>query len=272
VTKGRGDLIKLTDCADSESLGIVVPAFNEAEAVMGMVRSLRRTLAESRVTYQLLLVDDGSTDTTPRRLAELSEEDPTRTKVITHPDNRGLGRAIVSGYVAAETRWIGWLPADSQFSAADLLALFTARGEADAAVGHVTVAGRTKADRIVRVVLSKGLRVLMRALHPSMPPFNGIMVIRRDLVQPERLVCHTGLVNMEILDRLRRIGTGRPVVEQSIQVFPRSAGRSKVANVKTTLLVVRDLVCLRWAYLVERIRGGGAVLAVRTGGHHHGRR
>ncbi|MGH8612354.1 MAG: glycosyltransferase family 2 protein [Gammaproteobacteria bacterium] len=233
------------------SLSIVVPAYNEAASVGDTVAGIRATMGIHGVPYTLILVDDGSTDETPMRLAALAAEYFATTCVVTHSRNLGLGRAIASGYAAATTDWVGWLPADGQFSAEDLYTLYAACAGKDAVIGHVRTTARGRADNLSRVVISCVSRVIMRLLHPRMPRFNGVMVVRRDLIAAERLVCHTGFINMEILDRIRRGPTDRSIGEREVSVVPRKNGYSKVANLRTTFAVLYDLWALRLDYLIR---------------------
>lgn len=234
------------------SLAVVVPSYNEESAVGDTVADIRSTMAAHGVSYVVILVDDGSTDDTPVRLAELMADEPAATLVVTHPRNLGLGRAIASGYAAATaTSWVGWLPADGQFNAEDLYELYAARSGKDVVVGRVRTLTRGRADSFGRVVVSWMSRAIMRLLHPRMPRFNGIMVVRRDRIATERLVCRTEFVNMEILDRLRREQTGCGIAEREVRVMPRRSGHSKVANLRTTFAVLRDLLALRIDYLLQ---------------------
>jgi glycosyltransferase involved in cell wall biosynthesis len=233
-------------------LAVVVPGYNEESAVGHTVADIRSTMAAHGVPYFLILVDDGSTDDTPVRLAELAADEPAATLVVTHPRNLGLGRAIASGYaVAPANSWVGWLPADGQFSAEDLYELYAARSGNDVVVGRVRTRARGRADNFGRVVVSWMSRAVMRILHPRMPRFNGIMVLRRDRIATERLVCRTGFINMEILDRLRREPTSCGIAEREVRVLPRRSGHSKVANLRTTFAVLRDLLVLRIDYLLR---------------------
>jgi hypothetical protein len=98
------------------------------------------------------------------------------------------------------------------------------------------------------------MRIAMRVLHPSMPPFNGIMVVQRRVIGFEDLVGRTGFVNMEILDRIRRAGQASRVAERPVTLQERRAGISKVANSRTVFLVLSDFVRLRVGYFGLRGR------------------
>jgi dolichol-phosphate mannosyltransferase len=236
------------------ALTVVVPSFNEAENLPGVLREIDAAMRAAGVAGEILVVDDGSTDDTAAAFDVVANELGGRARLVRHERNLGLGAALKTGFSAAETPWMGWLPADGQFSPEDLLALHAAREGAVAVAGRVAVPARRKADRMGRVILSLGLRVVMRALHPNIPDFNGVLVVRRDVFDARRLVCRTGFVNMEILDRIRRAGSLRRVRELKVSVRPRRTGVSKVANSRTIRIVVEDLFRLRLAYLAGSAR------------------
>lgn len=229
-------------------LTVVVPSFDECENIESTVDEIQRTFADAGLSPILLVVDDGSSDSTSDKLASLAEKYPIQFRSSRHNRNLGLGVALRTGFTAATTKWIGWLPADGQFAASDLLQLYRKSDGVIAVTGAVNLGVRRKADNIFRVVLSTGLRVVMRVLHPNIPSFNGILVFRRDAVDTSRLICRTGFVNMEILDRIRLRYCDGQIESDQVNIRPRLSGASKVANVRTVLIVVADLMLLRLDY------------------------
>jgi dolichol-phosphate mannosyltransferase len=236
-------------------LTIVVPAYNEAENLPTVVHEVRETFRSAGLLPPILIVDDGSSDTTRAVVASLaSDRYLAPLTCITHSRNLGLGVALRTGFVAADTAWVGWLPADAQFRAQDLLRLYQSRADHVAMIGGFTVTARRRADSIVRVALSKAMRLIMRVLHPSMPTCNGIMVLQRRIIAFEDLVCQTGVVINEILDRIRRAGEAARIAEHLVSLRERRAGTSKVTNTRTMVLVLLDFLRLRIVYLGLRGR------------------
>lgn len=79
-----------------ESLSIVVPARDEAEALPHMVRALNRALTAQRIPHEIVVIDDGSTDDTWEVLGQLCEEVP-ELKPTQNLGPHGFGRAIIKG-------------------------------------------------------------------------------------------------------------------------------------------------------------------------------
>src|SRR4030095_15230307 len=85
---------------DELPLTLIVFAFNEAENVPVVLPEIRAWLRGRRGAYQLVFVDDGSTDATRERALAVCDGD-TRCSVISHPRNRGIGAALKTGVRAA---------------------------------------------------------------------------------------------------------------------------------------------------------------------------
>ena len=102
-------------------LSVVVPVYNEADSIVPLVTEIRSAL-DGRVAYELIYVDDGSTDATPSRLAAVASDWPA-LRAIRHDQRCGQSTAIRSGVKAARGRWIATLDGDGQNDPADIPAL-----------------------------------------------------------------------------------------------------------------------------------------------------
>ena len=98
-------------------LSIVVPLFNEQDNVPKLQAEIAAAL-QGLVDYELILVDDGSTDETPSRVQE-----DERVRLIRFERNRGQSAAMHSGFAAARGEWIAMLDGDLQNDPADLPAM-----------------------------------------------------------------------------------------------------------------------------------------------------
>jgi glycosyltransferase involved in cell wall biosynthesis len=110
--------------ADVKTVSVLVPAFNEAGAIGPVVRRLRET-----PWHEILVVDDGSTDTTAEEAREAG------ARVVSHPYNKGNGAAVKSGIRAATGSFILIIDADGQHRPEDARRLVDALGTYDLVVG-----------------------------------------------------------------------------------------------------------------------------------------
>lgn len=97
-------------------ISFVVPAFNAQSTLSGCVRSIVRTMSSCRSSYEILIVDDGSTDNTPHLAQSLADE-IAEVRILTQ-ENRGLGAARNTGIDQAKGRYIAFVDADDEIESA----------------------------------------------------------------------------------------------------------------------------------------------------------
>jgi dolichol-phosphate mannosyltransferase len=128
---------------DELQLSVVVPVCNEAENVEPLAREIHAALAPRR--YEMIFVDDGSTDDTAAILRGLKAELPA-LRVLRHSFRSGQSAAVASGVRAARAAWIATLDGDGQNDPADIPKLIAQRDSADSR-GVQLVMGNRKASR-----------------------------------------------------------------------------------------------------------------------------
>jgi glycosyltransferase involved in cell wall biosynthesis len=117
-------------------VSVVVAAFNEGPVLLVALERILACLdsAQDRLDFELLVVDDGSSDETPALLREFSAVQDGRVRVLTHETNRGLVAAMETGCRAASKETIAYLDADLSYEPAVVEALVLAKQASDAAV------------------------------------------------------------------------------------------------------------------------------------------
>lgn len=103
----------------------VIPVFNEAGAVAETLRSVAEVLGESGLPWEIIMVDDGSTDGS----GEAARASGQPVRVIQHDRNRGYGAAIKTGSRSAEHDWVLILDADGTYPAAEIRPLLRTLAE-----------------------------------------------------------------------------------------------------------------------------------------------
>ncbi len=235
-----------TATSPQPEISVIVPAFNERDSLQDTVNEILDVCAASGVSTHVIIVDDGSDDGT----GEITEVLANNASVSLYKlnTNQGMGAAMRIGVKHALGKWICFLPGDGQFSPREMLSLFEDRSGNNAIAGEVSTSDRAKADSLIRVTLSRVMRLLMRLTHPNMPKFNGVLLVQRQLVENLRLRGTTGFVHMEILDRLRREHPAFSLAYKPISVRPRLHGPSKTANMRGILAIILDMLRLRADY------------------------
>lgn len=144
----------------SRELMVVVPVFNEEEAIVTVLTEWKAKLDESNVDYGMLLLDDGSTDQTPHILEDWRQESAGRIEIIRHA-NRGHGQTCLEGYRRAcrsGAEWVLQIDSDGQCDPSFFPAVWAQRS------GHDVVYGRRvrRRDGWKRVMASGLVRVMVK--------------------------------------------------------------------------------------------------------------
>jgi dolichol-phosphate mannosyltransferase len=202
-------------------LSIVVPVRNEQENVLPLLAEIHTALA-GFPEFEVVYVDDGSSDATPQRLAEAMQQYP-RLRVLSHRASCGQSTALMTGVRAAAGEWIATLDGDGQNDPADIPKLLAARDRGRAAALWL-IAGYRKSrrdtwlkrlsSRIANGVRSRllgdatpdtgcGLKLIRRATYLELPYFDHMHRFLPALVQ--RAGGQT--VSVEVNHRPRTRGT-----------------------------------------------------------------
>jgi glycosyltransferase involved in cell wall biosynthesis len=104
------------------TLTIVIPAYNEVESLPELAREIRETCDREGITYEALVIDDGSKDGTFACVQKLSQEDP-RVRGVQFRQNSGKAAALSEGFARARGRYVITMDADLQDNPAEIPAL-----------------------------------------------------------------------------------------------------------------------------------------------------
>ena len=238
------------------------PAHDEADNIEALVAEALEALPGLAERFEIIAVDDGSTDATPALADRLAVEHPGVVHVVHHPVNQGYGAALRSGFAASRYPVVGFTDGDRQFRVADLGRLLERLAEPafpDAVVGYRL----QRADPVVRFVYARLYRLALRV-------FFGLRVrdvdcackvFRRQALEGVRLESGGAFLSAELLVKFKARG-GR-LEEVGVPHYPRTAGRASGANPRVVLRAVRDFWMLRlrlWANRAAALRRGDPVL------------
>jgi len=112
-----------------KSISVIIPAYNEEKAIGNQIEKVRTMMEKTRLNYELVVVDDGSTDST---LSEISQHD---VKVLHFPYNRGYGAALKAGISAAKSDYVLIIDADGTYPVEAIPEMLEKATEYDMVVG-----------------------------------------------------------------------------------------------------------------------------------------
>lgn len=219
-------------------LSIVIPAYNEAGAIVEVVRQIAGVCKAEKVDFEIIVVDDGSTDRTADALHG------TGVQVIRHPENRGYGAAIKTGVLSAQYPWILITDADGTYPISQIPRLLENLDHYEMVVGSRT--GEDVHIPIVRRpakwVLSK-LANFMAQTH--IPDLNsGFRVFRKTAFQRFLTLFPSGF-SLTTTITLALLCNGYPVRYVPVDYYRRT-GSSKIRPIRDTynffLLVIRTIM------------------------------
>jgi glycosyltransferase involved in cell wall biosynthesis len=171
------EVLEERDRAIDDAVTVVIPAFNEADHVAGQVVAVDEVLKRTGWEYEIIVVDDGSTDGTATAAASAG------VRVIRTRRNRGSGAALKRGIAAASYDWILITDADGTYPASEIPNLLLRCAQADMVVGART--GANVNIPLVRRPAKWFLRRLAGYLAgQKLPDLNsGLRLIRKDLIE-----------------------------------------------------------------------------------------
>ncbi len=213
---------------DEALISVVVMAFNEAASLLAVVDELEDSLRRLRVRYEVLIVDDGSNDGTGEVADGLAAERPS-VETVHHAENCGLGGVYRTGFEQARGRFITFFPADGQFPPSAIEAFLPLSADHDLVLGYLP----NRRHSPVGALLSRLERLLQFALFGSTPRFQGVFLLRRQVLDTFSLKSSGrgwGIV-MEMILRTQRAGFR--IISVPTEIRPRMAGQSKVQNAAT---------------------------------------
>ena len=220
----------------SPELSIVVPVYDEEDNVGPLYERVVEALSNS-VTWELLLVDDGSRDATVPRIEALVAEDH-RVRGILHPRNLGQTAALLTGFRSARAPLIATLDGDLQNDPADLPRLLALLEGHDAAVGIRA----KRRDSIVRRASSRIANAVRNALTGDdvVDTGCGIKLFRAEAARA--IPAFEGM--HRFFPTLLRY-QGFTVVQVPVSHHPRTAGTSKYGVLNRLFRSLRDLSGVR---------------------------
>jgi dolichol-phosphate mannosyltransferase len=228
------------------TVSVLAPVYNEEDVIVQFVTTVAPALEEG---WELLVVDDGSTDATPALLEELGGQHRS-LRVVTHDHNQGLGAALATGFAAARKDVVVTMDADLSHPIARLPGLVAACRDSDAVfasrfVPSGSMVGVPRLRRWISRFGNLGFRLLFWS--PVWDMTTGYRAYRRDVLSDLELTSAGFEAQMEISIRL--ISRGRRIAEVPLQLKPRVAGASKMRYLQILPLYARmtlRMLALRW--------------------------
>jgi len=230
------------------SISCFFPCFNDRGTIAGMVLGALFVLEEVSDDFEVIVVDDGSTDGSREFLERLAGLFPEKLRLVFHEANRGYGGALISGFNAATKDWVFYTDGDAQYDPAQVKDLVEALGEdVDLVQGFKTRRNDPLHRKVIGAIYQHVVRLIFGLSIRDVDC--DFRLIRRSLFERFTLTRHSGAICVELMRKTQ--DAGARVREVGVRHSFRAYGKSRIFNLPRLAVSVWQLACL-WVELVGK--------------------
>lgn len=230
------------------SLSIFFPCYNDAGTIGSLVQSADSVARQLTDDYEIIIIDDGSTDSSRELLKDLKPKYP-RLVLVLHEQNGGYGAALRSGFHNATKELVFYTDGDGQYDVHDLRKLFPIMQEGVDVVNGYKI---LRNDPLHRVIIGTLYLRLMRLL------FNfhirdvdcDFRLIRRGVFDKIKLRHNSGVICLELVKKLEL--AGYRFAEFPVHHYHRTYGRSQFFNFPRLFRTLVNITRLWYELMIKR--------------------
>ena len=234
--------------ASPASLSVFFPAYNDSGTIASLIITALQSASKLTENYEVIVVNDGSSDSTAQILRELERIYP-QLKVVTHEVNRGYGGALRSGFANATKDFIFYTDGDAQYDPSEVELLWP---KMTTGVDLVNGYKISRSDPWHRIVIG-------RIYHHTVKIMFGLRVrdvdcdfrlLRRSIFDRVRLEKNSGVICLEMMKKIQ--DAGFTIVEVPVSHYHRAHGQSQFFNFRRVFRTGIDVFKLWYALVVQR--------------------
>lgn len=229
------------------SLSVFFPAYNDAPSLPGLLATTFEVLDKHVDDFEVIVVNDGSQDNTGEVLRALRDVHGPRLRIVEHPENRGYGGALNTGFATASKDYVFYTDGDGQYDVRELpKMLMLCRSD----IGLVNGIKLKRHDPLHRIWIGKAYNAFARLVFGiTLSDIDcDFRVIRRSLLEQVHLESTSGTICVELVKKIELTGTG--VLETYVSHLPRRHGRSQFFRLKSLATTLRQLLGLYWKLVI----------------------
>lgn len=223
----------------SQTWSIIIFCFNEEKTVGQViigVQSLLKTISQQG--YQIIIVDDGSTDKSSFVIKKAKKKDKN-IQVVTHKKNLGIGKALLSGYKLAKCDNVCAIPADGQFDSKELVSF--------SLIPKRTFVSFFREANTSYSVFRNTLSLINKIVNKiflgvSIKDVNWVKIYKNKDLKKLKFELSSSLIETEICAKL--VIGGINMIEVKSTYYERTFGKSKGASLKIILQAAKETVKL----------------------------
>jgi len=222
------------------SLSVIVPVFNERENLQPIYEELTHVLKDLNLSYEIIFVDDGSTDQSFQELSRLHTQDNS-VKVVQFRRNFGQTAAFAAGFDVAQGELILTIDADGQNDPNDIPKMLAAMQEGE--YDFITGWRVNRKEPFLRRLFSKAAnQIISRSTHVEIHDRGcSLKLFKHDIVKNIRLY---GQLHRFLPELASAVGV--KIAEIPVNDRARKSGKSKYGSITRTPRVVLDLITVSY--------------------------
>jgi glycosyltransferase involved in cell wall biosynthesis len=246
-------------------LSVFFPAYNDAGTIASLVITSVKVAATLTPDFEVIVVNDGSKDDTPQILDELARLYPAHVRIVHHPQNRGYGGALRTGFATASKDFVFYTDGDAQYDPAEMTVLWEKMTDE---VDWVNGWKISRSDPLHRIIIG-------RVYHHMVKLLFGLKVrdvdcdfrlMRRRIFEVVRLEKDSGVICLEMMKKFQ--DAGFRVAEHPVHHYHRAYGKSQFFNFPRIFKTAIDVMKLWWVLVIRRehLKAGAAGAAAQAAG------
>lgn len=230
-------------------LSIFFPAYNDSGTIASMVLNALLTARRLTPDHEVIVINDGSRDLTPQILDELARTYPQQVKIVHHPQNRGYGGALRSGFATASKEFVFYTDGDAQYDPSEMALLWERMTDDVDLVNGYKI---SRSDPMHRILIG-------RCYHHTVKTLFGLRVrdvdcdfrlMRRAIFDKIRLEKNSGVICLELMKKIT--DAGFRIAEVPVHHYHRAYGRSQFFNFRRIFKTGVDVLKLWYALVIRR--------------------
>jgi len=223
------------------SLSVVMPAHNEAENIGPVILDALEAAAAVAERYEVVVVDDGSTDATAAIVESMAAAYGDSVRLIRNEHNMGYGPTVRRAWAAARMEWVLFTDSDRQFDLRQVADLVALADEADLVTGW----RRKRQDPLLRRINAKLFNIAARLFFGT-----GVRdidcafkLMRASALRQLDLTANSAMVNTELLYQVRQHGLR--IAQLPVTHYPRQFGEASGGDLKVIARAIGEFFALR---------------------------
>ena len=230
-------------------LSVFFCAYNDGGTIASLVISAVKVAGALTSDFEVIVVNDGSSDDTRQILDELARVYPDHLRVVHHAKNRGYGGALRSGFATASKDLIFYTDGDGQYDPAEMTVLWEKMTDD---VDWVNGWKISRADPLHRIIIGRVYHHMVKFLFrlKVRDVDCDFRLMRRRIFDVVRLEKDSGVICLEMMKKFQ--DAGFRVAETPVHHYHRAHGHSQFFNVRRVFQVAIDVLKLWWVLVIRR--------------------